>query len=317
MTMPAPYYTLHHLPVASELWDALLPQYILRIAARENPAYANWAGERLMRAVKKSAGVAALHDGALLGFVLFEMEDGVAEFSFPWTAEPDTALAAELVRAGVQVVHEQPEVRDIRAERQLLSDDMSTDGLEAAGFVCHQRRRMGLELTFWSSPLRIAAGYHFTRWNIHYLDAAAEVIFRANAGQLDQRLYYAFFGDAPAECRKGVLAILAGKYGQVNQSATTVALHGNRVVGVNLVINNDAEFASIIELSVAPEHQGKHLGRALMVAALRELKQQCYPRVELAVTIANTRALRLYESMGFTAYNDFPVCVWPRPAGDR
>lgn len=53
-------------------------------------------------------------------------------------------------------------------------------------------------------------------------------------------------------------------------------------------------------VQVAPEHQHRGLGRALTVAALHVLAQQGYATVELTVDTANDRAVRLYESLGFT-----------------
>jgi len=312
-----PRYTLHYLPPNSELWGGLLPQFILRVAVVENVAFANWAGERLTRATRKNAAMLALADGVLLGFVLFEIEEGVAEVTFPWCRENDGDLATALLTASLQVIQEDPTVRDIRAERQLLPDNQDTSSLVAAGFSCHWRRRMGLELPYWSTEPQVPPGYHLARWNILYLDAAVATVCAANAGTLDSKLYYTFFGDSFAECRKGVLSILAGRYGSLNHAATLCAFAGQELVGVNLVIGGENESASIIEISVSPLHQGKGIGRALMIAALRELKQQYVTRVELAVTVANTRALHLYESLGFTAYNDFPVCVWPRDGGMR
>ena len=308
----SPRYTLHHFLPASPLWPGLLPQFILCVATRENVAFANWAGERLTRAIRHSAAMVALHDGVLLGFVLFEIENGIAEVTFPWTRNADDALATELLQACVLVLQGELTVFDIRAERQLFPDTPDIRALAAAGFSCHWRRRMGLELTGWSAEPRVPPGYHLAHWNIRYLEEAVTVIRAANAGTLDARLYFPFFGLSVEDCRKGVLAILAGKYGPLQQSATMCALAGAELAGVNLVIGNDTDAASIIEISVAPAHQDKGVGRALMIAALRELQQARVARVELAVTVENIPARHLYESLGFTPYNDFPVCIWPR-----
>jgi ribosomal protein S18 acetylase RimI-like enzyme len=74
---------------------------------------------------------------------------------------------------------------------------------------------------------------------------------------------------------------------------------------------SDTDLASIIEISVAPEHQGKGLGRALMVASLHEMREERIARVELAVTAVNTPALRLYQSLGFEEVGEFAICVLP------
>lgn len=313
MASAVPSNTIHHLPAGSEHWPALLLQFMLRVAATDGHAYAAWAHERLQRAVEREDGIVGLaEDGGLLGMLLFEVADGSAELSLPWTRDGDVELGHALVEAALQVLGERPDaVRFHRAERQILPDKLELEGVQAAGFECHWRRRMLLELIGWRRPASTLEGYRLTPWHVRYLDAAAEVVYRANAGSLDARLYAPFFGDSPAACRHGLLAVLAGRYGSLHQPATQCAFHGPTLVGVNLVLAQSDDLASIIEISVDLAHQGHGLGRALMVAALQVLRRDRYERVELAVTDGNAAAIHLYESLGFHEVGRFPVCILP------
>lgn len=306
-------HTIHHLPAGHGLWPALLLQFMLHVAAGEGHAYAAWAHERVLRATEREDGVAALtDDGVLLGMVLFEVTDVSVELTLPWTREGDAALGRELAEAALQVADEaHPDLRYRRAERQILPTRIELEGLEQAGFHCRWRRRMLLELLCWRRPVALPEGYRLAPWHVRYLDAAAEVVYRANAGSLDAELYGPFFGDTPAQCRRGLLAILAGRYGALHQPATQCAFHGPTLVGVNLVIAPGEELASIIEISVDPAHQGHGVGRALMGAALQVLRRDRYERAELAVTEGNAGAIHLYESLGFIEVGRFPVCVLP------
>lgn len=305
-------YSLIHLPPESPDWAGVLTQFVLYLVSTEGRGFASWSGERLTRATAKSEGIVALADGKLLGMVLVEVIDQTADITLPWTMPGAVGVARNLALVAVQMVREcYPRVCYIRAERQLLPGEADPSGLEGAGFTCHWRRRMQLELAGWWHDMLSTPGYKLVPWQMRLLDAAAEVVFRANDGTLDAQLYAPFFGSSPAQCRKGLLAILAGSYGPILPHATLCALYGKQLVGVNLVISNDIEMASVIEISVDPSHQGRGLGRAMMVRSLRELKHAHYQRVELAVTGNNTHAIRLYESLGFSTISEFPVCVWP------
>jgi ribosomal protein S18 acetylase RimI-like enzyme len=313
MTDAVSSHTIHHLPAGSELWAPLLLQFMLQVVASDGQAYAGWAHERLQRAVEREDGVVALSEsGQLLGMLLFEEAHDSAELTLPWTRDGDAALGRELAEAALQVADEQYSgLRYRRAERQILPERIELDGLQAAGFTCRWRRRMLLELLCWRRPVTLSEGCRLAPWHVRYLDAAAEVVYRANAGTTDAELYGPFFGDTPAQCRRGLLSILAGRYGALHQPATQCAFSGPTLVGVNLVIASGDELASIIEISVDPAYQGRGLGRSLMAAALQVLRRDRYARAELAVTEDNAAAIHLYESLGFVDVGRFPVCVLP------
>jgi len=309
---PADEYTLIYLPPDSAEWAGFLAQFTLAVAAREGRPYAVWAGERFTRTAARSHGIAALSDGHLLGVLFFEDVDGAFELTFPWTAVSDREVGCALTAAAVQTIRAQwPEARDMRIERLLLPDAPDTRAVEAAGFSCYWRKRMVLDLEHWDGRLCLPAGYWLEPWHIRDLEAAAHIVCAANAHTLDARLYAAFFGQGPADCRRGLLSILAGKYGPLHPLATLCAFSGQELVGVNLVIGGEGRLASIIEISMAPAHQGRGVGRALMAASLLALQDDRFERVELAVTAANAPALHLYRTLGFYEISEFAVCVLP------
>lgn len=304
-------YTIIDISPGSVDWAGILAQFTLALADREGRLYATWAGERMARAAEKSHGIVALSpNGKLLGLLLLEFTVNAAELSFPWLVHEASELAADMVAAALQIVQaQQDDVRYIRAERQIVPGKAQPNGLEDVGFACHWRQRMAVELAGWRDECRLAPSYYFSPWNIHHLDAAADVVYRANYQTLDARLYAPFFGDSPVECRKGLLAILAGRYGPIHQGATSCVFTDDELVGINLVIDEGSGIASIVEISVDPDHQGHGVGRALMVNSIQVLAGEHFDRAELAVTRENTRAVQLYESLGFNEIGRFPVCV--------
>jgi ribosomal protein S18 acetylase RimI-like enzyme len=313
MTEGTGEHIIVYLPADSADWGPLLAQFTLLLAGREGPSFAAWMHERLRHAVQREAGVAAVAaDGTLLGLLLFAFVDDSAELTLPWTRHADADLARELAEAAVQTVcDEQSRLRHIRAERQIIPDTFELPGVIAAGFVCHWRRRMTLELVGWQHAAPVPAGYTLRPWHIRHLDAAAEVVYRANEGSTDALLYAPFFGDSAKACRRGLLAILAGRYGEPYPGATLCVFHRDTLVGVSLLIHSGDHLASIMEISVDPAHQGRGVGRALLAGCLALLRRDRQERAELAVTCDNAPALHLYETLGFTAVGDFPVCVYP------
>lgn len=312
--IPTPEHTILHLPAKSADWGSIITQFIMHVTSCEGRLYAAWAGERLSRALEHSEGLVAMTTaGEVLGIELFEVIEQTAEITVPWTRHVDHQLACELMEATVQVVTtEYPPIRYMRAERQVLPGQLDTTGVENAGFQCYQRLRMNLELSTWDGRVSLLPDcYRLVPWNIEYLDLAAQVVYRANLGTLDAKLYAPFFGDSPGQCRKGLLAILAGKYGALHQNATQCAFRNETMVGINLVIDEANRSASIVEISVDPAHQRAGLGRALMTRSLAILQKRYFDQVELAVTMQNTGALHLYQSLGFVETGRFPVCVYP------
>ena len=83
-----------------------------------------------------------------------------------------------------------------------------------------------------------------------------------------------------------------------------VAEDGGEIVGYVAVgratrLESNRHVADIRGLAVAPDHQGRGLGRALVQAALDAARERGARKVTLRVLAPNTAARALYESCGF------------------
>ena len=83
-----------------------------------------------------------------------------------------------------------------------------------------------------------------------------------------------------------------------------VAEEGGEIVGYVAVgratrLESNRHVADIRGLAVAPDHQGRGLGRALVQAALDAARERGARKVTLRVLAPNTAARALYESCGF------------------
>jgi ribosomal protein S18 acetylase RimI-like enzyme len=55
----------------------------------------------------------------------------------------------------------------------------------------------------------------------------------------------------------------------------------------------------VVYLGVVPASRQRGIGRALVMRAVRDTANLGLPQIGLAVDVANTPAMRLYEKMGF------------------
>ena len=63
------------------------------------------------------------------------------------------------------------------------------------------------------------------------------------------------------------------------------------------IVLNEAE---LLRIAVAPSHQGKGLGKLMLITLLNQLKQQCMERLMLEVRASNKAAIALYSASGLS-----------------
>lgn len=145
-------------------------------------------------------------------------------------------------------------------------------------------------------------------WRDADFSRAARIIHRSYRGEYDSRINSQY--QSEEGCAE-LVAILTDSLwcGHFLPDVSRVAVDSATGQQIGLVIASRIAPSSghLGQISVMPSHQRKGVGRRLIRSAMSELERRGFEAVSLAVTNANTPALRLYESCGFRTVHSFTV----------
>ena len=120
---------------------------------------------------------------------------------------------------------------------------------------------------------------------------------RAYRDQID-RFLFQLDPDPEKDSAAGIREIFDGRWGESLAWASFVVPESSFVVAATLVTR--APYGPLIaHVMVDPSRQGRGLGRAVLTATVRALRARGESVIVLNVTEGNTRAIRLYERLGF------------------
>lgn len=126
--------------------------------------------------------------------------------------------------------------------------------------------------------------------------ALARLMYDAYVDTID------YEGEDEARCLAEIEKTFSGEYGAFNQPCS-------RIVDVAGVATSAAlltrwQERPFVAFSItAKAFAGRGLARACLVSAMHALREQGESEVRLVVTLANLRALRLYQGLGFQVEN--------------
>lgn len=116
-------------------------------------------------------------------------------------------------------------------------------------------------------------------------------------GRFDRYLFQEEI-DEERDCAREIHQLLHGRWGPLEPHGSLVLELGGALVADVLAVERP-EGVLIADVAVEPAYQGQRLGRRILLASLRGLATQPARAVYLNVTEGNTRAIRLYTSLGF------------------
>lgn len=212
---------------------------------------------------------------------------------------------------------------DARAERggarvecqTLFCSSSAVDArFAAAGFTSRPRHYMRRDLRDPLPPAHppLPPGVCLRPLRREELQLAAEIVYRSHFGSVDAALNQTYA--TPASCRAFVeTLVLRSGCGRFEPEASRLAQGPKGALGVLIASRLADANGHVCQVSVTPEAQARGVGTALMAASLRSFRELGLSSATLSVTVANDRAHRLYELLGFRVQRAFAAHAWARP----
>ncbi len=122
--------------------------------------------------------------------------------------------------------------------------------------------------------------------------ALARLLLAAYRGTIDEE------EDTEAEAALEIEKTFSGEYGEFLPACSMVVPSGTGLASATLITRLTQRPFVAFTMS-APDHKRSGLARACLVAAMETLRSGGDTELWLVVTLANTPAMRLYESLGF------------------
>lgn len=170
---------------------------------------------------------------------------------------------------------------------------------------------MGLALSHQVKPPPIDPEIELRRWSEQDYQTAAAVITTAYRGHVDSEINDQY------RTLSGSLRFLNNIVrfpgcGTFDAEGSFVALHrrARSLVGLILCSRVRHDVGHVTQVCVLPEYRSHGLGESLIAATVGNLRQRNFSLLSLTVTEANTRAVTLYQRLGFQTNRVFDAFVW-------
>jgi ribosomal protein S18 acetylase RimI-like enzyme len=272
-------------------------------------------------------GYAAVERGLATGFTFFVYEAGkglVGDLFVRPEFRREVVYTALLTHT-LETLEATPGIR--RVEAQLLqADSPAVRSLFAArGYVCYDRSFLQRPLTGAGGPIapggeERSGGFQIAGWEATRFLDSANLITRAYAGHVDCEVSDQYRTQAGAMRFLDNIIHYPG-CGEFYPPASLLAFPAQpsaaQPCGLLLTSVVSDGVAHITQLCVAPEQQGRGVGKALLAQALARLTRAGFRTVTLTATDANRSAMNLYGRYGFEILLRFPAFVWEAAAGLR
>jgi len=163
-----------------------------------------------------------------------------------------------------------------------------------------KRFRMEADLGIPRTVSGMPTGYRFVPWNEAVIDVHARTKFRAFRDELDA-IVFPCLGSLEG-CRR-LMREIRGKSGFL-PAATWLIARGTtpeslQWCGTIQGVADRHGVGMIQNVGVVPGHRGLGLGRCLVERAAAGFRMHGLRRISLEVTVDNSRAVRLYQRLGF------------------
>lgn len=272
-------------------------------------------------------GYAAVRDGRVIGYAFCVYEDAKAVIGdvFAGSDAADGSLAAlgsahaieeTLLKHLLETLLNSPQIDRIESQILLLPAETHAGLFRQAGFRVFRRLFMvrSLQGSHPAPAVHLPAELLMRPWRDEDLAGAAELIAEAYSGHPDSQINDQYCSVHGSMRFLNNIVRYSG-CGVFCAPVSLVIVHrqSRELVGLLLGSRVSQESGHITQICVHPSYRRCGLARTLLSVAHHGFVRQGVSEISLTVTEANSRAIELYLSEGYTTTHRFDAAVWERP----
>jgi ribosomal protein S18 acetylase RimI-like enzyme len=259
------------------------------------------------------AGYAALENGHPVGYGFYVLEEhkGLIGGLFVSSHCAQAPVTRRLLSEMLSALRAMPHLQRIEAQLMPFGAELDPAFLSQY-FRLHARQFMLLPLAKASLNGRpLSPGLRIDPWTDRALETAARLIQLAYADHVDGQINDQYGSEAGGLKFLRNIVLLPG-CGQFLPEASFLVrpATGDRLIGMVLTSTVAEGVGHTTQICVMPGHQGHSIGRHLMEHSILALRRRRYESLSLTVTSINSRAVELYEHLGFSTVKKFAAGVW-------
>jgi len=262
-------------------------------------------------------GYAAIERGRICGYAFFVYEGSKGVIGDLFVASRDFLAEASEVESRllvhvIETLQQSPGIHRVEAQLLVHETGAVVRSFAEQGFSRHERIFMFLRL---SDPLPnivpLDREIEIRRWSEQDYQPAAAVITSAYRGHVDANIndqYRSLTGSL----RFFNHIVRFPGCGTFDPESSHIAFHrrSKAVIGLILCSRVRQDVGHVTQICVLPEFRSHGIGEALLAATTANLRQRAFSLLSLTVTRANTRAVELYQRLGFDTKRAFDAFVW-------
>jgi ribosomal protein S18 acetylase RimI-like enzyme len=260
-------------------------------------------------------GYAAVSRGRIFGYSFFVYENNKGVIGDLFVSEAPNGddrqhVETRLLTHVIETLQQSPGIH--RIEAQLLAHEAGAAAkpFEAQRFNRHARLFMTLPLGGPQLDGRPAPSFEIRRWTEQDYQPSAQVITAAYRNHVDSEINDQY------RTLSGSLRFLNNIVrfpgcGTFDPESSYVAIdRAGALGGIILCSRVRHDVGHVTQICVLPDYRSHGLGKALLAATVRNLRQRKFTALSLTVTEANVRAVELYKHLGFETKRVFDAFVW-------
>jgi ribosomal protein S18 acetylase RimI-like enzyme len=260
-------------------------------------------------------GYAAVSRGQVFGYSFFVYENSKGVIGDLFVRDGTNGadrqeVERRLLTHVIETLQQSPGVH--RIEAQLLAHDTGAAAkpFRDQGFSQHARLFMALPLPALVDAESASPQIRIRRWIEQDYQPSASVITSAYRNHVDSEIndQYRTLGGSLRFLNNIVRFPGCGTF---DPESSFVALdRADALAGIILCSRVRHDVGHVTQICVLPEYRSHGLGKALLAATVRNLRQRKFTALTLTVTEANLRAVELYHHLGFETKRVFDAFVW-------